>query len=120
MEPTVQITFRNMNHSMALEEDIKRRAIALARRAPRLSSCRVFVEAPSAHHRKGGCFHVRVELHVASGPALTLGPRDDSHAHPDAYLAVRDAFIAAGQRLTDDRRRQRARHLEGVIRSGTR
>lgn len=101
MEPTVQITFRHMEPSPALEADIRRRAAALQRLGHQLLDCRVTVEAPAPHHRKGGPYHVRVELHREHGATIEGGARDEAHAHEDPYLAVRDAFLVVRRRLTE-------------------
>jgi ribosome-associated translation inhibitor RaiA len=101
METPVQITFRHMQASPALEAEIRRRAAGLERRTGGMTECRVTVEAPAAHHRKGGHFHVRVDLHHARGALITSGTRDEAHAHEDPYDAVRDAFLALKRRLRE-------------------
>jgi len=93
-------------------------------------SCRVIVEAPHRHHRKGKVYEVRIDLTVpgselfinhspkllkAAKPSLAESPEEkliESHepskhgAHVDVYVAIRDAFNAAGRKLQDYARRQ--------------
>jgi ribosome-associated translation inhibitor RaiA len=92
--PKVQITFRHMEASAALEAEIRRKAHALGRRSDRVRGCRVMVEAPDQHHRNGGLFHVRVAVQLQRGAEIARGARDEAHAHEDVYQAVRDAFDA--------------------------
>jgi cold shock CspA family protein len=65
-------------------------------------SCRVVVEAPVRHHRKGGPYKVRIDLTVP-GDELVINRQADE----DLYVAIRDAFHAARRRLEDYARRQR-------------
>lgn len=59
-------------------------------------TCRVIVEAPVHHHRKGGPFEVRIDLDVPGGVvAVTRQEADDLH------VAIRKAFDAAERRLED-------------------
>jgi hypothetical protein len=96
-----QITFRHMDASPALADEIRRRAEGLCRAIGRVVACRVVVEAPTNHHRKGGNFHVCVEIDADHGRTFAGGGRDDTHASPDAYLAVRQAFDCVRRRLMD-------------------
>jgi cold shock CspA family protein/ribosome-associated translation inhibitor RaiA len=130
MQIPLQITFRNMPPSPAIEENIREKASKLESFCDRIMSCRVIVEAPHRHHRKGKTYEVRIDLTVPGGELVInrspkrlkaakvdLAERPDtklieSHkpskhaAHADAYVAIRDAFNAAGRKLQDYARRQ--------------
>ncbi|CAL1239187.1 HPF/RaiA family ribosome-associated protein [Candidatus Methylocalor cossyra] len=107
MKLPLQVTFRNMDPSEALEQNIRERAEKLNHFYDRLMSCRVMVEAQHRHHRQGNLYHVRLDLTVPGGElAVSRDPAQD-HAHEDVYVAVRDAFDAARRRLEDFARRQR-------------
>lgn len=107
MQMPVQVTFRNLDASPALEADVLRRAALLDRYHPRLQSCHVAVEAPHRHKRKGAPYRVRIDL-VVPGAELVVGRNPDEHAaHADVYVAVRDAFRAARRELMDAARRAR-------------
>ena len=60
----VQTTFRNMDASEAIAARVQDEADKLERCFDRITSCRVIVEAPHRHHRRGDPFHVRIELWV--------------------------------------------------------
>ena len=102
----VQITFRDMEPSAALEIRIRERAVRLERVFNRMTSCHVIVDAPHRHHHQGGLFHVRIDV-TLPGHEFVVG-RDPAkhHAHEDAHVAVRDAFVALRRQLEDYTRRQ--------------
>lgn len=99
MQRPLEIRFRQMEPSPAIEARIREKAAALERFSDRITGCRVIVEQEHRHHRQGNLFRVRIEID-APGRELAVthaGPRD--HAHEDVYVALRDAFNAAVRRL---------------------
>lgn len=103
----VEVVFHNMDHSDAVEADVRQKAAKLARFYDRIIGVRVVVEAPHRTHHKGKLYHVNVDVSVPGGEVVVTrqGPKD--HAHEDVYVAVRDAFNAAGRRLEDHARKIR-------------
>jgi len=87
--------------------------------------CRVAIEVPHRHHKKGSPYHIRIDLTVPRGeivvkrePSLSararqLGEREIRKQeevklpHKQLRQAIDDAFKAAGRRLEDYARRQR-------------
>jgi hypothetical protein len=108
MPIALQITFIHAMPSAVLEADIRERVDALALIFARITSCRVFVEAPPRHHRQGGVHQVRIELRVPGEQMVVGRAPDRDTTHADAHLAVRDAFRALHRQLGDyvQRRRQ--------------
>lgn len=107
MQVPVQVTFRNMDRSDAVEANILERSKKLERFFDRIISCKVVVEAPHRRHTKGKLFDVRIDL-VVPGKELVInrnGPKN--HAHEDVYVAIRDAFNAAVRVLEDHSRKSR-------------
>ena len=105
--PPLQITFHGIGPSPALERTLHRKLSWLRRYHPHIMSCRVTVEAPHRHQRKGRLYSVRVDVTVPGGDlAVTRSPSLD-HAHEDLQVAIRDAFDSARRELMDDARRQR-------------
>lgn len=107
MQNSLQITFRGMEQSDAVESRIRAKMAGLERFARDITSCRVTVEAPHQHHHKGGLYCVRIDLRLPSGEIVVNRENHQDHAHEDVYVAIRDAFDAAGRQLEDYVRRQR-------------
>lgn len=107
MQLPLQITFRNMTSSPAVEAHIRERAEALDRFFGRIIACRVVVEARAHHHRKGKLYHLRVDLTVPGREIVVKRDPSEHHAHEDILVAVRDAFDAARRQLEDHARTSR-------------
>ncbi|HEV2300760.1 MAG TPA: HPF/RaiA family ribosome-associated protein [Stellaceae bacterium] len=114
MQLPLQISFRHMGASPAIEARIKSRVAELERLFDRIVSCRVAVECRHPRHQQGNLFRVRVALKVP-GREIVVG-RDPAahHAHEDAHVAVRDAFDAARRLLEDHVRKTRDEADGGV------
>jgi cold shock CspA family protein/ribosome-associated translation inhibitor RaiA len=133
MDKALQITFRNMPASAAIEANLREKAAKLESLYDKIMSCRVIVEAPHRHHHKGKAYQVRIDLTVPGGelvinrapkrlnpaklklPEVSDKDLTESHepsrhgAHEDVYVAIRDAFDAAGRKLQDFGRRRRGK-----------
>ena len=107
MQLPLQITFRHMEPSAAVEAKIRERAAELDRYYDRIMSCRVVVESPHRHHHQGALYHVRIDLTVPGGELMVSREPAEHHAYEDVYVALRDAFDAARRQLEDYARRQR-------------
>jgi cold shock CspA family protein len=125
MKSQLQITFRNMKPSTEVEDWIHAEADKLDTFYSQVMGCRVAVEVPHRHHRKGSSYHIRIDLTVPGGeivvkrePSLNararhLGERESKKqaevkaTHKQLRQAINDAFKAAGRRLQDYARRQR-------------
>jgi ribosomal subunit interface protein len=103
MKVVLQVTFRDMARSDAVEAEIRRRAEKLEEFCDRIMSCRVTVETPAAHKHQGKLFSVHVDVKVP-GEEIASTRR---HEHEDVYVAIRDAFDAVRRRLEDYVRRSR-------------
>lgn len=107
MPRSLQVTFRGMGHSDAVEERIRAKVEELDRFYGNVLDCRVRVEAPHRHHNQGKIFAVRVDLRVPGGELVVNRERWRNHEHEDVYVAIRDAFDAATRQLQEHARRQR-------------
>ena len=125
MKSQLQITYRNMKPSAEIEDWIRAEAAKLDTLYSQVMGCRVTVEVPHRHHRKGSPYHIRIDLTVPRGeivvkrePSLStrarqLGEREIKKQtevripHKKLRQAINDAFKAAGRRLQDYARRQR-------------
>lgn len=109
MEKPLQITFKNLDHSDAIEANVREKAEKLQRFADDMMSCHVTVEAPHKHHHKGNIFHVSIDI-TLPGAEIVANRRPDEHqAHEDVYVAIRDAFDNATRQLEDYVRKQRGK-----------
>jgi ribosomal subunit interface protein len=108
MQVPLQITFRDMEPSAAVEAKIREKAAKLDRYYPRIMGCRVLIEAPHRHHHQGKLYHVRIDLTVPGGEILVTHESSANHPHEDVYVAIRDAFDAGRRRLMDHARHQRS------------
>lgn len=110
MEIPVQIHFENMDPSPAVEASVQEQVQKLQRFAEHIISCRVTVEAPHQHHKKGKIYHVVIDIRVPGGELVVSRDPGQHHAHEDVYVAVRDAFNAARRQLQD-----RVRVIRGKV-----
>jgi cold shock CspA family protein len=67
MQLPVQVTYRGMESSAAIEDAVRDRAAKLEQFHPRIMSCRVVIEQPARHKRQGKEFVVHVDLKVPGG-----------------------------------------------------
>lgn len=102
MELPVQVTIRHASVSDAARELIEKKAAELDSFYDRITSCRVVVEAPHRHSHKGILYNIRIDLTVP-GAELVI----KREPNEDLYVAIRDAFDAAGRRLEEHARRLR-------------
>jgi len=102
MQVPMQITFRDIPKSDAVEADIRRHAVKLEEFCDYIVSCRVTVEVSAGHKHQGKLYSVHIDLKA---------PRDEisstrHHENEDVYVAIRDAFDAVKRRLQDYARKQ--------------
>ena len=76
MQTPIQITFRGVAHSDALETQIRRQAEKLEEIHFRITSCRVTVEEFRKHHQQGRQFRVSIDLRV---PGKEIVANRDHH-----------------------------------------
>ncbi|KAF0191502.1 MAG: cold-shock DNA-binding domain-containing protein [Gammaproteobacteria bacterium] len=107
MQIPLQITFRDMEHSAAVEARIREKMTSLERFYDRITRCDVTVEMPHQHHHKGKLYRVRIHVTVPNGELTASREPHDNHAHEDVYVAIRDAFRAVRRQLEDLSRRRR-------------
>lgn len=106
----LQIVYRGMDPSEALERDIRERVTKLENAYPRITSCHVAVEAPG---HKGVVYEVRIDIDVPGHEVVVTREPGKNHAHENVYVALRDAFDAARRQLeaySDRRRREVKQH----------
>jgi ribosomal subunit interface protein len=107
MQLPLQITFRHMDPSPALEARIRKLTARLEKFSAQITRLHVIVE-PAAHHQHQGHlhdFHLDITLPDAEIAIRRAHPADQTHEDP--YVALRDAFRAARRKLEDYERKRR-------------
>ena len=107
MKLPLEITFRNLESSPAIEAKVRERAEKLDQYYDQIMSCRVMVEGTHKHHHKGNLYHVRVDLKVPEAELVASREPDEHHAYTDVYVAIRDAFDSIRRQLEDYARKRR-------------
>ena len=114
MPAEVQVTFRGMDPSPAVEARVRRRVEDLQQVSDRIAASRVVLEAAHKRHRQGTIYNVRIDLTVPGGTIAVNREPGEDHAHEDMHVAVRDAFDAARRKLQDHIRRLDGRTKQHV------
>jgi ribosome-associated translation inhibitor RaiA len=107
MQVPVQVTFRDMPVSDAVEASCWDEAAKLDRYFDRITSCRVVVAASHRRHLKGNRFDVRIVLNVPGQELVVSRRPPEHHADEDIGVAVREAFDTARRQLEEYARKQR-------------
>ncbi|OGA25174.1 MAG: 30S ribosomal protein S30 [Betaproteobacteria bacterium RIFCSPLOWO2_02_FULL_67_26] len=105
MQIPLQVTFRNLGRSQAIEASVREHADKLEKYYGRIVGCRVVIEEQHKHHQHGNHYHVRVNLTVPGAELVASREPDEHHAYTDVYVAIRDAFDTARRQLEDYARR---------------
>jgi len=95
----VQITFRHMETSPAVETRVRELADHLGVFSDRIQTCRVVVDSPHRHHHQGKVFAVKVQLVLPGEDVVVDMERPQRDGHEDVYVVLRDAFDAAKRQL---------------------
>ncbi len=101
MKLPLQISFRNLEPSEAIEAAIRKRAAKFDRFYGDIMSCRVTVEAPHRHRHKGKLYSVSIDVTVPEEELVVSRSPDKNQSHEDVYVAIRDAFNAMTRRIED-------------------
>ena len=110
MQRPVQITFKDIPHSDAVETHIREKVAKLETFYPNIIGCHVTVELPHKHHHQGKLHNVRIDIKVPGSEIVV-----NRDKHEDIYVALRDAFDAAKRQVEEFGRKQRGdvkRHEE--------
>ena len=111
----VQITFRHMESSQAVETRVRELADHLGVFSDRITSSRVVVDSPHRHQHQGKVFNVKVQLMLPGDDVVVDMERPQRDGHEDIYVVLRDAFDAAKRQLqarmsalrNDEKRREK-------------
>lgn len=104
----LQITWRDLAASAAVETAIREKAAKLDEFCDDIMTCRVMIESPHRHHHKGKLYHLRIDLTVPGDEIVIKRDPSEDATHEDVYVVIRDAFDAARRQLEDYVRRRRS------------
>ncbi|MEM9164647.1 MAG: HPF/RaiA family ribosome-associated protein [Cyanobacteria bacterium P01_F01_bin.4] len=107
MQKPLQITFRNLPHSDAIEAKVRQQVAKLENLCDRIQRCRVVIDAPHQHHYKGQQYQITIDLTVPNEEIVINREPTAHQAHQNCYVAIRDAFAAARRQLKTYVSRQR-------------
>lgn len=108
MRVPLQIIFRHMDASSAVEARIRERCHRLEQFAEHIIRCRITIEAPYEPRHHTGLYQVKISLALTGGEVIVPPDPARPHQHEDIYVAIRDAFDAARDQLEECVRRRRA------------
>jgi cold shock CspA family protein len=113
MRVPLEITYRDVEKTDAIERLVREKAAKLDRLFENLISCRVAIERPQKSNEAGSPYRVRIDVTAPPGHELVVrrepGERD---SHGSLRTLIVDAFSAMRRRLATLRARQR-----GVIKA---
>ncbi|MEG6508884.1 HPF/RaiA family ribosome-associated protein [Methyloligella sp. 2.7D] len=110
MTSTLQISYRDIEPSEAIESRIAEHAAKLDAFFSRSLVYDIVVEMPHRHHEKGNLYNVRIHISMPGRDVNVDHAGRQDHAHEDINVAIRDAFDAARRQLQD-----RVREMEGDV-----
>ncbi len=118
MQSPLQIVFRDVDHSDAVEARIREKVEMLEKHSDKIVSCRVTVSAPHKSHTKGNLFDIRLDISLPGEEIVVNKTHNDEHAHEDVYVTLRDAFDAARRQVKEWVQRNRGEvkaHTEAAV-----
>ena len=101
MQIPLQITFKDMKHSDAIEAKVTEKVQKLEQFSKDIIGCRVIIEEPHKNHQQGNLFSIKIDVTLPNHEIVASKQSDQNHAHEDVYVAIRDAFDAVRRQLQD-------------------
>lgn len=110
MQEPLQISFRQLDSSPALEALIREKSERMDQFFNRITSCNVIISGPPKRRYHGRTYDVTILINVPQRQIVVNTEKDPEERHTDPYVAVRDAFDIAYRQLEDY-----ARELRGQV-----
>jgi putative sigma-54 modulation protein len=102
MDTPLEISFKGLDKSTAIEAKITERAARLEKHFDRMTHCRVVVAAPHKHSHKGKTYEIKIDIGIpGAAPLIVTHESPVGQAQEDLRIALRDAFDAADRRLDE-------------------
>jgi len=112
MQSQPSITFRNIAHSDAIEDHVRRRVDELEGFHPRIVSCDVVIEALPKKKVSGRDFRVQVKLGLPGSDVEVDRHVGRSEASEDVNVAIHAAFDATRRILLEQERKMDGLHVK--------
>ena len=106
MQSSINITFRQLAHSGAVEDRARKLASRLQRFNERIQQCRMTIERSGSPGDGAAPYLVKIDLTVPGAHIHADSRQIDGIGHKDVFLALRDAFNNAKRQLQDLHRDQ--------------
>lgn len=107
METPLELEIEGIEPSAHMRDLIASNIAKLEGRYGRITSCRVAIHAPGAHHRLGEPFAVSIRMALPGGLNVNVARRADNRdaRQADIAFAITDAFHRATRQLRDKTRK---------------
>jgi len=113
----LEMLFNGVQPSETMATRIQEQVSKLERLCDHITRCRVTIEGPPKHSRKGAAFHVTVDITLKGSEIVVNRESGEDPAHEHAYTALNDAFETARRKLSAhiDRRRHKVKQHATAI-----
>jgi cold shock CspA family protein len=105
----LEMSFRNVEKTAAVEELIKEKVAKLERVYEELVSCRISVERPQQHQRMGNPYRIRISMGIRGKELVTTRESTEGDMHDLLPTVLRDTFRAAQRQLKAHSERRKAK-----------
>lgn len=99
MDVPLEVAYRRVESTEALEEAISAGVRGLEKVYDRLTSCRIMVEDVDPDRTSGKLYQIRIDMTVPGNELVVKRKPSESPPDPDIFVAVDDAFDIARRRL---------------------
>ncbi len=114
MLPSLQVTFRGIAHSEALDVHLQERAGRLNQVFEHVLWCHVVVELDGHHHRKGDRYRISINLGLPGHEFVVTRGSSMGNEDESPYQSTDRAFDEAARQIKDWVRRRRSHRREGL------
>ena len=109
MQVPVQVSFKGHAVDDAIERACIQHAEALERFGP-IISCRIVIDQPHHHQKKGNLFDVRLDIRLPGNREIAVSRTPGEHVMSEhAEVALKEAFDEARRQIQDAVRVRRGR-----------
>ena len=111
MELPLEVLYNGVKPSETMASRIQNQVSRLERICDRIIRCRVTIDEPPKHQKKGSSFHVTIDITLKGNEIVINHQGSHDPAHEHVYTALNDAFEAARRKLDSyvERRRHKVK-----------